>query len=36
MPVDGLVVGQSPRQLAKLRREGKLTVQVRHPSAGPR
>jgi DnaJ domain len=33
MPVDGLVVGQSPMPPAKIRREGELTVQVWHPSA---
>ena len=32
MPVDGLVVGQSPLPPAKIRREGELTVQVWHPS----
>jgi hypothetical protein len=32
MPVDGLVVGQSPLPRAKIRREGELTVQVWHPS----
>jgi len=31
MPVDGLVVGQSPRPLAKTRRASALTVQVWHP-----
>jgi hypothetical protein len=33
MPVDGLVVGQSPLPPAKIRREGELTIQVWHPSA---
>jgi curved DNA-binding protein CbpA len=32
MPVDGLVVDQSPLPPAKIRREGELTVQVWHPS----
>lgn len=32
MPVDGLVVGQSPMPPAKIRRAGELTVQVWHPS----
>jgi DnaJ domain len=32
MPVDGLVVGQSPLPPSKIRREGELTVQVWHPS----
>jgi hypothetical protein len=32
MPVDGLVVGQSPLPPAKIRREGELTIQVWHPS----
>jgi len=31
MPVDGLVVDQSPKPPAKIRREGELTVQVWHP-----
>jgi PASTA domain-containing protein len=31
MPVDGLVVSQSPRPPAKVRRGGELTVQVWHP-----
>ena len=35
MPVDGLVVDQSPLPPAKVRRAGALTVQVWHPSAGP-
>jgi hypothetical protein len=35
MPVDGLVVGQSPLPPAKIRREGELTVQVWHPSMRP-
>jgi PASTA domain len=34
MPVDGLVVDQSPLPAAKLRRGGTLTVQVWHPPAG--
>ena len=34
MPVDGLVVDQSPLPPAKVRRAGTLTVQVWHPSAG--
>ena len=33
MPVEGLVVDQSPRPPAKLHRRGELTVQVWHPSA---
>ena len=33
MPVDGLVVAQSPGPSAKLHRRGELTVQVWHPSA---
>jgi hypothetical protein len=33
MPVDGLVVDQSPLPPAKLRRGGALTVQVWHPAA---
>jgi curved DNA-binding protein CbpA len=32
MPVDGLVVDQSPRPPAKARRASELTVQVWHPS----
>jgi DnaJ domain len=32
MPVDGLVVGQSPLPPAKIRREGELTIQLWHPS----
>jgi len=35
MPVDGLVVDQSPLPPAKIRREGELTVQVWHPSMRP-
>jgi hypothetical protein len=35
MPVDGLVVDQSPRPPAKIRREGELTVQVWHPTLRP-
>jgi hypothetical protein len=35
MPVDGLVVDQSPRPPAKIRREGELTVQVWHPPLRP-
>jgi hypothetical protein len=35
MPVDGLVVGQSPLPPAKIRREGGLTVQVWHPPLRP-
>jgi hypothetical protein len=31
MPVDGLVVGQSPSPLTRARRAGALTVQVWHP-----
>jgi hypothetical protein len=34
MPVDGLVVDQSPLPPAKVHRAGALTVQVWHPSAG--
>jgi len=33
MPVDGLVVGQSPMPTAKIHRGGELTIQVWHPSA---
>ena len=33
MPVEGLVVDQSPRPPAKLQRHGQLTVQVWHPPA---
>ena len=33
MPVDGLVVDQSPRPPAKIRREGELTIHVWHPPA---
>ncbi|HYB87232.1 MAG TPA: DnaJ domain-containing protein [Streptosporangiaceae bacterium] len=33
MPVDGLVVDQSPRPPAKIHREGELTIQVWHPPA---
>ena len=32
MPVDGLVVSQSPRPPAKVRRGAELTIQVWHPS----
>jgi hypothetical protein len=35
MPVDGLVVGQSPMPPAKIRRAGELTVQVWHPAVPP-
>jgi hypothetical protein len=35
MPVDGLVVGQSPRPAARARRGSALTVQVWHPPARP-
>jgi hypothetical protein len=31
LPVEGLVVGQSPRPAAKVRRASELTVQVWHP-----
>jgi hypothetical protein len=31
MPVDGLIVGQSPAPPKKIRRGGELTVQVWHP-----
>jgi beta-lactam-binding protein with PASTA domain len=31
MPVEGLVVGQSPRPATKVRRASELTVQVWHP-----
>ena len=31
MPVEGLVVGQSPRPATKARRDSELTVQVWHP-----
>jgi beta-lactam-binding protein with PASTA domain len=33
MPVDGLVVGQSPGPAARVRRGSPLTVQVWHPPA---
>ncbi len=33
MPVEGLVVDQSPRPPAKLQRHGELTIQVWHPPA---
>ena len=33
MPVDGLIVDQSPRPPAKMRRTSELTVQVWHPPA---
>ena len=33
MPVDGLVVGQSPMPPAKIHRAGEMTIQVWHPSA---
>ncbi len=36
MPVDGLVVDQSPRAPAKVRRGGELTVKVWHPPARSR
>ncbi len=36
MPVDGLVVDQSPRAPAKMRRGGELTVKVWHPPARSR
>jgi beta-lactam-binding protein with PASTA domain len=36
MPVDGLVVDQSPRAPGKLQRGGVLTVQVWHPPARSR
>jgi DnaJ domain/PASTA domain len=32
LPVDGLVIGQSPRPPAKLHRDGELTIQVWHPA----
>jgi hypothetical protein len=35
MPVDGLVVDQSPTPPAKIHRGGELTIQVWHPSASP-
>jgi hypothetical protein len=35
MPVDGLIVGQSPLPPAKIHREGELTVQVWHPPLRP-
>jgi hypothetical protein len=33
MPVDGLVVDQSPMPPAKIHRAGELAIQVWHPSA---
>jgi hypothetical protein len=33
MPVEGLVVDQSPGPTAKIHRRGELTVQVWHPPA---
>jgi len=33
LPVDGLVVSQSPRPPAKIRRGAELTIQVWHPSS---
>jgi len=33
MPVDGLVVDQSPKPPVKMHRRGELTVQVWHPPA---
>jgi beta-lactam-binding protein with PASTA domain len=35
MPVEGLVVGQSPSPGTKVRRSGTLTVQVWHPPRRP-
>jgi hypothetical protein len=35
MPVEGLIVGQSPAKDAKVRRFATLTVQVWHPAARP-
>ncbi len=35
MPVEGLVVGQSPRPATKARRASELTVQVWHPPRQP-
>jgi hypothetical protein len=35
MPVEGLIVDQSPRQGTKVRRSATLTVQVWHPVARP-
>jgi beta-lactam-binding protein with PASTA domain len=35
MPVEGLIVGQSPPQGSKVRRSATLTVQVWHPAARP-
>jgi len=32
MPVEGLVVGQSPRPAMKARRASELTIQVWHPA----
>jgi hypothetical protein len=34
MPVDGIVVDQSPRPSAKARRASELTVQVCYPAVG--
>jgi hypothetical protein len=36
MPVDGLVVGQSPGPAAQARRGSALTLQVWHPTTAPR
>lgn len=35
MPVDGLVVGQSPKPATRARRGSVLTIQVWHPPASP-
>jgi hypothetical protein len=35
MPVEGLIVGQSPSPGTKVRRSGTLTVQVWHPPRRP-
>jgi hypothetical protein len=35
MPVDGLVVDQSPQPPAKIHRDGDLTIQVWHPAMRP-